>query len=440
MPQGFPITEGLTMHQMPDPITTMTHTSVSISMHQPASSMVFVSMSGAQFSSLCDTMTTSIPGKHSSSSAGGIEMVIVSTTNSLPVSISHTSTMATSTVTVNSDYKLSEIVSRGGAEFWKNEAGTSKREIETELVPMRSDVLSVQRRSRQFFTLMEDDDEMDYGSNRPKFADDEPQSKNVLVDPLMGISKTMRRLTRKNDYGKLKMSTVMNKNPPNLDRGYESEPETDKMPVTLLDHVEKSGLRRISSHPELDELELMAQDNLKGNGDNNSEDLFENYALGKSKSLPTTPRVSPKLLRKNRTSNELESPSDSQNHGAGYSFLASVIGGLRVTKAKQEQQRKDAEQRLIEKKKQHDKKVVSDQAGLIVPRQENQVVMAGASTSSKTATVDTLLNSNMSEKVNETQSKSPPKKSFLTNVMNWSTQKQVDVSRKESNMWSPTSF
>jgi len=242
----------------------------------------------------------------------------------------------------------------------------------------------------------------------------------------------MRRLYYRGDYNKRKAPKVeKTSNPPSLDRGYESEPEVEPE-VKLIDHVERSGLRRIQSHPELDDLQSLDDEK------NKTEDPFDYYSLHKSKSLPTTPRVSPKLLRKKKPTEEGEEKSAATTQSAGYSFLASIIGGLTIAKAKQEHERKQNERRLIEKQSMHMK---GKEPSGVAQKSDNQTVAAPAVVPPVTSQSASTVSSTAAPSSDSSAAGGARKEDgFMKSFMTWGTTKSVNVSRKEANMWSPASF
>lgn len=198
------------------------------------------------------------------------------------------------------------------------------------------------------------------------------------------------------------------------------------------------GLRRVHSQPEFNN----AEDATK------SVDTFDFSTYSKSKSLPTTPKVSPKLLRKNfsQTTDEIpDKKAVTDANGPGLSFLASVAGNVRMYKAKQEKIRQEELKRREEKhavaRMDIDKTAVSS-AGQLVERNCTQTVMAKSTAQPHSAQDVPDFNDNtvFRPRTYSNESDSDSEASFVKNIISWGTKKRVRMSSKEANMFSPTSF
>lgn len=196
------------------------------------------------------------------------------------------------------------------------------------------------------------------------------------------------------------------------------------------------GLRRVQSSPEMEDIHETIPDIA----------IFDYSTFSKSKSLPTTPKVSPKLPRKNKTTDEIPDKKQvAETSGPGFSFLAKVAGDVRMYKAKQEQLRQEEKRKLEEKialaMVTGDKTPLS--SGQVVERNNNLLTVPAQSDNSESAKSSGSGSNNVYSfrpRACSNESDSDGEGSFVKNIISWGTKKKVRMSGKESNMFSPTSF
>lgn len=143
MPEGLPSSSGLSLNtaaKQPDTNVTTSTPSVVIP-------------TGGVITSVCDSLlSSSTPTPTTPVSHSSVNIVVVSTeTEFTPKNQDSITNTTTSTTSYN--YKLSEIVHQEKDTLFKQDQGSA-----FELEPPRAEVLSVRRRSRQFFTLVEEDE------------------------------------------------------------------------------------------------------------------------------------------------------------------------------------------------------------------------------------------------------------------------------------------
>lgn len=264
--------------------------------------------------------------------------------------------------------------------------------------------------------------------------------KTIQVDPVFNLGESLRRLYFPNEYRK---KTGKGKK---VWKGEAEKEEKEQLgedfdlasdPVGCSSLYQKIstmyGLRHVQSQPNMDKMQEDAK----------SVDMFDYSTFSKSKSLPTTPKVSPKLRRKNKTQTTDDIPDKMEvanTNGPGFSFLASVAGNVRMYKAKQDKLHQE------EQRRREEKNAVSK---TLMDKSENQIVERNNITVANTESGLRSLDSQNDQKDNgimfrsrtySNESDSDSESSFVKKVISWGTKKKVIVSGKESNMYSPTSF
>ncbi|XP_052225878.1 uncharacterized protein LOC127841250 isoform X2 [Dreissena polymorpha] len=447
MPQGLPSSDNLLVTPIPKG-NTASHTSpghasltppflvTSSSISIPASRVVS-SIGDSMVSSRVRTYSSSSSHPSQSPSGTSVDIVVATGSLSLPIPVSHAdSTSPMSTLPQNSwdhnPHKLVDLVAKEHDVLFPH----------VELEPVHANVMTVRRRYGPFCPLIEVDEEKnDWDKSREK----------IHVDLPLNLGSTMQHLYAKRDNqnkkmkqdrktGKPEYPTAVQQPDipvvvPQVDCGYRSDPEKGSR-LRLIAEV-KEGMRRIQSHPELDELVDMRDD---------ASNPFELYT-SKASSLPATPNHSPRLLRKTMNTaavtmeTGVQSAQREQTEGPGISFLASVVGGMRVHKAKLERQR--AEEDRMRQRHTHEASTVATRgvgmgvtalthADMIITQTVNT---AKSSTSDSTSQVRPTVGPQRLD-TNESDSKG----GFVQNVISWGTKKRVNVGTKEENFWSPTSF
>ncbi|XP_060585476.1 uncharacterized protein LOC132741345 isoform X2 [Ruditapes philippinarum] len=367
--------------------------------------------------SMCDTLLNHPSSTHTDISKT-IDLVVVSTG-----ACTQAGQFSTTTTSSPTTYKLCEIVSREKDVLFQNSNSS-----EVELEPARENVYSVRRRSRQFFTVTEEEENESDSDNHALSVD---QEKTVKIDPIFNLGDSLKRLYfphhhhhhhhKEHPKRERKVRTFSKKRPGSAEsHGYESDPEGK---VGLLDIVKNDpGMKAYNSHPELNMTETVALD--------------ESVHEFKSKSLPTTPRVSPKLLRRNSLKNSEK--KEVQKTGPGFSFLASVAGELHKRKNPEKQLEKGIKKvspgsslgpssgTVAVTETSESKQVAKSQTGTIMDSKE-------PSRSMHTHHVH-----DFSESTGiDLESHDPIS---LSSFVKWGTTKKIKITNKESNMFSPTSF
>lgn len=118
----------------------------------PVSSTSSIIANSTVLVSVCETVISQATSLASNAkSTGTIDIVVVpNSTFSTTAQIGTTTT----TTQASSQYRLSEIISREKDNLFKKDT-----DQDVELEPMREETLTVRRRSRQFFTVMEVDED-----------------------------------------------------------------------------------------------------------------------------------------------------------------------------------------------------------------------------------------------------------------------------------------
>lgn len=118
----------------------------------PVSSTSSIIAKSTVLTSVCETVISQASSLTSNvKSTGSIDIVVVP---NLPFSTTAQIVTSTTTTTqASSQYRLSEIILREKDNLFKKDA-----DQDVELEPMREETLTVRRRSRQFFTVMEEDE------------------------------------------------------------------------------------------------------------------------------------------------------------------------------------------------------------------------------------------------------------------------------------------
>lgn len=243
------------------------------------------------------------------------------------------------------------------------------------------------------------------------------KDKTVEIDHIFNLGDSLKRLYfpeqhKKRNKRERKVRTFKKRNGNGDLHGYESDPEGK---IGLSDIVRNSpDLKTYKSHPELNWTENTA--------------VEENVGILKSQSLPNTPRVSPKLIRRNSLSKPNQ--KEVQKTGPGYSFLASVAGELHL-------KRKQQEKSVM--------KVVDSSSSVAVTTKSSEPPQI-----TQPQTVFTVEHTNPNKNIHaqhfhdfsdsagvDEESHGPIS---ITSFMKWGTTKKINVTNKESNMFSPTSF
>ena len=250
--------------------------------------------------------------------------------------------------------------------------------------------------------------------------------KTIQVDPVFNLGESLRRLYFPNEYRSKNKKKLSKESKDTVKGDSEVEPMSDPEGCASLYKKISTmyGLRRVQSTPEFEGSQPVPND----------VEIYDYSTFSKSKSLPNTPKVSPKLLRKNKTTDEIPDGRQIMDpSGPGFSFLASVAGDVRMYKAKQEQLRQE------EKRKYEAKmalaKTTSERSVDVTRTERND--NSNTSTKVSSATAD-MIGHRPRSYSNESDSDS--ESSLVKNIISWGTKKRVPMSGKEANMWSPTSF
>ena len=110
------------------------------------------------FTSVCDTLLSNSPSSQSDHT-NTIDLVVITSVAGTTQG-GQVTTTTTTTTTPSCQYRLSEIVSREKDLLFQKNGST-----EVELEPARESVYSVRRRSRQFFTVTEEEENESDGDN-----------------------------------------------------------------------------------------------------------------------------------------------------------------------------------------------------------------------------------------------------------------------------------
>lgn len=245
------------------------------------------------------------------------------------------------------------------------------------------------------------------------------KEKVIEVEPLFNLGDSLRNLYFPHQHSKKKSKHRKDHNLKKSNgghrHGYQSDPEGKVDLCKIIKQDPELG-KQYQSHPDL------SQD------DRNMPFVDDYMESRKSKSLPTTPKVSPKLKRRNSLKREHE--TEVQKSGPGFSFLESVAGQLHRKKIEHGKKR---EQGLVK---------VSD--GQVGPRKpaEMHVAQPGAfvvvTQKEPTTTIHTHHVHDFSDSTGSDLDSHQP--NFMKTFLTWSTTQKVNMSNKESNMFSPSSF
>ncbi|KAL4231299.1 hypothetical protein ACF0H5_008879 [Mactra antiquata] len=354
-------------------------------------------------------------------------------TSSVPETICSTATTPTSSVVTTpttQQYNLSELVHQNKSVWFKHE------DPNFELEPPRVDIMSVRRRSRQFFTLVEEDEvDSDMTVAETSKEDQPPQ---FVIDPILNLGDSLKRLYFPKEHAN-RRSHRRRRQPQgeNQDSQENQESSTNEQPVStssdsgndrrkisLFDTLSKfPELKVFNSNPCINEIPEI----------DDPETIT--YGYRKSQSLPTTPRVSPKLARKT----SIIANKTTEPQGPGFSFLAGVAGELRMNKLKQGHIHEKELQKLSESKIQ---KVPLPSA---LTKDKKSVSLSQESISSVTSETSHDLESthhvsDFSEYMGGDYKMEKSPKPVMKSLFEWGSKKKIKVTNKESNMYSPCSF
>lgn len=452
MPQGLPTSDSLSMYPPPQLIQ-----GVAGSHSTARSSGSIVISKDSVLTSLSETLKPQPTSGPENSTP--ISLVIAAPNNNEPISIAQIK--SDTTTTMSSNYHLTELV-----EQEKNILFQPKlhHDDDLELEPPRADLMAVRRRSRQFFTLLEEENSEDE-SIIPSFGEKRDNEPTVHVQPTLNLTDSLRRLYFPNSHARKQQNLLKKKSQndgesedrpwsaPSTSDGYESDPE-DKY---QLSQKILPALRKIQSHPE-----LTSYDNTVVNFDNTSYSQGYNQYLEKTTSLPTTPAASPQIKRRHSFTHRKhnEKADKSGKSGPGSSFLKSVANEIQRHKMMQD---KKLEHRGLVK--------VTERLDLSFPRLDHSLIHPSTTAHSTTTMAHTTVTASSiqpitSSEVSETRHgsehtehdshgrhftdfagsddihshapKFAPK--FVKNFIEWGTTKKIKVKSKETNVWSPTSF
>lgn len=242
------------------------------------------------------------------------------------------------------------------------------------------------------------------------------KEKIIEVEPVFNLGDSLRNLYFPHQHGKKskrRKDHILKKNRGGHRHGYQSDPEKKVDLCKIIQQDPELG-KQYQSHPDL------SQD------DRNMPFVDDYMESRKSKSLPTTPKVSPKLKRRNSLTKEHE--TEVQKSGPGFSFLESVAGQLHRKKI---EHGKKLERGLVK---------VSDvgvrrPAEIQVAQPETFVVVTQKE---PTTTIHTHHLHDFSDSAGSDLDSDRPV--FMKTFLTWSTTQKVNISNKESNMFSPSSF
>ncbi|XP_045188848.1 uncharacterized protein LOC123546546 isoform X2 [Mercenaria mercenaria] len=321
------------------------------------------------------------------------------------------------TVTSTCQYKLSEIISREKEVLFQRDNGP-----DDELEPARQGVYSVRRRSRQFFTVTEEDEnDTDTDHHTHSVETHGEKEKTVEVQPIFNLGDSLKKLyfphQHKRPNKKKKRVFKKSSDETHHSSGYQSDPEGK---IGLCDIIKNDPeLKSYHSHPDL-------------SWNENIVPPVDNAIPGRqSKSLPNTPRVSPKLLRRN--SLKKDNQVELQKSGPGFSFLASVAGELHMKKLQQDKKKEQG--------------VVKVNEGSLVAKRPSEPVQVIAQPQTMTSVshhsepsseIHTHHMHDFSDSTGADLESHKP--AFISSFMKWNNTKKINVTNKESNMFSPTSF
>lgn len=330
-------------------------------------------------------------------------------------------------------YRLSELVTQQN--LFHSSSG------DTELEPVRPDVLSVRRRNRQFFTLLEEEEKENGEKELTEGVPHSDTEKKLHIQPVFGLGSSMRKLYCPNHNNPQKQQDHADGSHPvsefHSSASDVSEPEDSGV---LYEKVAKmAGMRRIQSHPEFHELA-----DIKNRMTKCGEifDPFDNYGLSKPKSVPTTPLLgSPKTIRKHMQSVD-------HTHGdktPGYSFLASVADELKSLNEKLSMNARHrnhesihAHQSVEKIKTQNHVAHTSETSAVVAANNTSMTVTQSGSLNPSTSVSTSLMPAHLepADKHGGTGKSS----GFVNFFKSLATNKPMNVSSKESNMFSPQSF
>lgn len=310
-------------------------------------------------------------------------------------------------------YKLVEVVGKEPQQYFQGAA-------DYDLEPYQ--FMSTRRRSRNFFTLTEENED---DTLQTDIEPREDRNKSGINVPVFHLGKSLRRLYY--PFEKEKKTTLPKKEKDNVAKtcGYESEPDTSE--EKLLMKIQKEPeLRRISSTPQLSSLADMATDD---------EDAFTlgNY---KSKAFSNSQDMTRKLQqnRQNKTINETDPGKKAvaeHKRPFGFSIFSHLAGDLHLA------QRSKAEQLEESKEKKKDNTVAMKSADSVDEQKDKKSTskQEGHSEGGVFGASGNGGPNKGGDKSNKTD-----KSSFINSVISWSTTTKVKVSHKENNIYSPTSF
>lgn len=371
----------------------------------------------AVLSSVCETvLSSSASTTHTPKPSATISLVISNNEKNTSVTVAHLGPTTTTTMARN-EYKLTEIVSLEKDILFKTES-----DPDVELEPARENVFSVRRRSRQFFTVMEEDEnDTDGKESQSEIVDAaKTEERKVVVEPLFNLGDSLRQLYFPNQHKKRKPKKKRElaiKNHLSQRHGYESDPEGKyDLHKIIRDDPE---FNHYTSQPELSVSD--------GQMPALEDSLFE---ARKAKSLPTTPRISPKLKRRNSLKNE-KNQNELQKTGPGFSFLESVAGQLHLKKLQQDKKHEQGLVRMAEKQ------VVSSKPVEVI-EVVNSPTDKVVSYSEPATSMHTHHLHDFSDSAGSDLEAHKP--NFMKSFFTWSTTQKVKVNNKESNMFSPSSF
>lgn len=414
MPQGLPTSDSLPM-QPPQrgihviagsaPVTTTDTASLVIKKETAVSLCETLISSAAVSSSMTHTH-----GEHSTPQTINL---VVSSTSSQPISVAQIS--SDTTTAASSQFHLTEIVQQE-KDFLFNPTVNPDVELE----PPRPGVPFVRRRSIQYFTLLEEDN-TDDESIIPNFGErkSDPLSQ---TQPVVNIGEGFKRFYI--GQNRRKGNEKDREHHPSGEKtcGYESDPEGRYELSKLL-----PGIRRNQSHPELTKSEIHAP-----------MQFSDDYQLNKAKSLPGTPKVSPTLKRRNSQKSD-EHGKEVAKSGPGFSFLAHVAGELHRRKVKHDGKQEQGLMRVTESLDitTRTTQTVHTTVASAISQVSTTSALSGAPLT-ETGTVDPRSHHFTDFAHTEEVHSSTPQ--FLKKIIDWGTKKKVKVNKKETNMWSPSSF
>lgn len=274
-------------------------------------------------------------------------------------------------------------------------------------------------------------------------SDETEKQPEVFIEPVLHLGESLKRLyfpkEHQQNRQKPRKTRISSDSSKEKNKGRDTsadsdcssstgfDRESDKSKMGLFDKVFKnpeinifSSQPCISDIPDIDHPEITSVGSLK------------------SKSLPATPRVSPKLLRKK----SVHADDHKEPKGPGLSFLASVAGELRYNKLKQNQKHDQELQRFSETNKKHGIVKSEDKVLPLVSQKNNQssVVSHTPELESNAHHLENTHHvSDFSDYLGQDY-KSENRKPFMKSLIEWSTTKKMKMTNQETNMYSPTSF